>query len=85
MGMIHQQSFFPGNLLEFDWLTGWLYNNNPICALLRLQVVESAEEPNAQYLQIAETEDVQGTEAAVSVLQNLRFNTHNGLYQDFEM
>lgn len=47
-----------------------------------VQVVESAEEPNTQYLQIAETEDVQGTEAAVSVLQNLRFNTQNGLYQD---
>ncbi|XP_060726877.1 zinc finger protein ZFAT-like isoform X1 [Tachysurus vachellii] len=43
------------------------------------EVVESAEEPNTQYLQIAETEDVQGTEAAVSVLQNLRFNTQNGV------
>lgn len=49
-----------------------------------VQVVESADEPNTQYLQIAETEDVQGTESAVSVLQNIRFNTQNGLYQDFE-
>lgn len=47
-----------------------------------VQVVESAEEPTTQYLQIAETEDVQGTEAAVSVLQNLRFNTQNGLCED---
>lgn len=43
------------------------------------EVVESAEELNTQYLHIAETEDVQGTEAAVSVLQNLRFNTQNGV------
>ncbi|XP_017327742.1 zinc finger protein ZFAT [Ictalurus punctatus] len=43
------------------------------------EVVESADEPNTQYLQIAETEDVQGTESAVSVLQNIRFNTQNGV------
>ncbi|XP_062847085.1 zinc finger protein ZFAT-like [Trichomycterus rosablanca] len=43
------------------------------------EVVESAEEPTTQYLQIAETQETQGTEAAVSVLQNLRFNTQNGV------
>ncbi|TRY94758.1 hypothetical protein DNTS_021629 [Danionella cerebrum] len=42
-------------------------------------VVESAEEPAMQYLHITEAEDAQGTEAAVSALQDLRFNTPNGV------
>uniref|UniRef100_A0A672QVU9 Zinc finger and AT-hook domain containing n=1 Tax=Sinocyclocheilus grahami TaxID=75366 RepID=A0A672QVU9_SINGR len=41
------------------------------------EVVESVEEPAMQYLHIAETEDAQGTETAVSALQDLRFNTQN--------
>uniref|UniRef100_A0A673K966 Cytoplasmic dynein 1 intermediate chain 1-like n=1 Tax=Sinocyclocheilus rhinocerous TaxID=307959 RepID=A0A673K966_9TELE len=41
------------------------------------EVVESVEEPAMQYLHIAETEDPQGTETAVSALQDLRFNTQN--------
>ncbi|XP_057195557.1 zinc finger protein ZFAT-like isoform X2 [Triplophysa rosa] len=43
------------------------------------EVVESVEEPAMQYLHIAETEDPQGTETAVSALQDLRFNTLNGV------
>lgn len=43
------------------------------------EVVESVEEPTMQYLHIAETEDPQGTETAVSALQDLRFNTQNGV------
>ncbi|KAI2655242.1 Cytoplasmic dynein 1 intermediate chain 1 [Labeo rohita] len=43
------------------------------------EVVESVEEPAMQYLHIAETEDPQGTETAVSALQDLRFNTQNGV------
>lgn len=46
-----------------------------------IQVVESVEEPAMQYLHIAETEDPQGTETAVSALQDLRFNTQNGQKQ----
>uniref|UniRef100_A0A8C2J8B7 Zinc finger and AT hook domain containing n=1 Tax=Cyprinus carpio TaxID=7962 RepID=A0A8C2J8B7_CYPCA len=41
------------------------------------EVVESVEESAMQYLHIAETEDPQGTETAVSALQDLRFNTQN--------
>ena len=40
-------------------------------------VEQSVEEPLTQYLHITETEDPQGTEAAVSALQDLRF-TENG-------
>uniref|UniRef100_A0A8C1FCF6 Zinc finger and AT hook domain containing n=1 Tax=Cyprinus carpio carpio TaxID=630221 RepID=A0A8C1FCF6_CYPCA len=43
------------------------------------EVVESVEESAMQYLHIAETEDPQGTETAVSALQDLRFNTQNGV------
>ncbi|XP_028836107.1 zinc finger protein ZFAT [Denticeps clupeoides] len=43
------------------------------------EVVESVEESATQYLQITEAEDAQGTEAAVSALQDLRFNTQNGV------
>ncbi|XP_077068608.1 zinc finger protein ZFAT isoform X3 [Siphateles boraxobius] len=43
------------------------------------EVVESVEEPAMQYLHIAEAEDPQGTETAVSALQDLRFNTQNGV------
>lgn len=46
--------------------------------LVFIQVVESVEEPAMQYLHIAEAEDPQGTETAVSALQDLRFNTQNG-------
>ncbi|XP_015212586.1 zinc finger protein ZFAT isoform X1 [Lepisosteus oculatus] len=43
------------------------------------QVVESSlDEPSTQYLHITETEDLQGTEAAVAALQDLRYNTENG-------
>ncbi|XP_022530053.2 zinc finger protein ZFAT [Astyanax mexicanus] len=52
---------------------------NSSLGLNQWEVVESVEEPSAQYLQIAETEDAQGTEDAVSALQNLRFNTQNGV------
>uniref|UniRef100_A0A674C8S0 Zinc finger and AT-hook domain containing n=1 Tax=Salmo trutta TaxID=8032 RepID=A0A674C8S0_SALTR len=41
-------------------------------------VEQSVEEPLTQYLHITETEDPQGTEAAVSALQDLRF-TENGV------
>ncbi|KAL7874979.1 hypothetical protein SRHO_G00059490 [Serrasalmus rhombeus] len=53
--------------------------DNDHLGLNQWEVVESVEEANTQYLQIAETEDAQGTEAAVSALQNLRFNTQNGV------
>ncbi|KAJ8415785.1 hypothetical protein AAFF_G00403420 [Aldrovandia affinis] len=43
------------------------------------EVVESLEESSTQYLHITETEDLQGTEAAVSALQDLRYNTENGV------
>ncbi|XP_036395514.1 zinc finger protein ZFAT-like isoform X2 [Megalops cyprinoides] len=43
------------------------------------EVVESLEEPSTQYLHITETDDLQGTEAAVSALQDLRYNTENGV------
>lgn len=44
-------------------------------------VVESSvEESSTQYLHITETEDLQGTEAAVAALQDLRYNTENGKY-----
>ncbi|XP_072536439.1 zinc finger protein ZFAT isoform X2 [Salminus brasiliensis] len=52
---------------------------NSSLGLNQWEVVESVGEPSTQYLQIAETEDAQGTEAAVSALQNLRFNTQNGV------
>ncbi|MBN3314639.1 ZFAT protein, partial [Atractosteus spatula] len=43
------------------------------------EVVESSlDEPSTQYLHITETEDLQGTEAAVAALQDLRYNTENG-------
>lgn len=45
--------------------------------------MESVEEPAMQYLHIAETEDPQGTETAVSALQDLRFNTQNGINSYF--
>ncbi|XP_041105172.1 zinc finger protein ZFAT-like [Polyodon spathula] len=44
----------------------------------REHVVESSvEESSTQYLHITETEDLQGTEAAVAALQDLRYNTEN--------
>uniref|UniRef100_A0A8C8CFA4 Zinc finger and AT hook domain containing n=1 Tax=Oncorhynchus tshawytscha TaxID=74940 RepID=A0A8C8CFA4_ONCTS len=50
-----------------------------VLGLNQWEVVEqSVEEPLTQYLHITETEDPQGTEAAVSALQDLRF-TENGL------
>ncbi|XP_066571948.1 zinc finger protein ZFAT isoform X2 [Amia ocellicauda] len=43
------------------------------------EVVESTlEESATQYLHITESEDLQGTEAAVAALQDLRYNTENG-------
>ncbi|XP_064817334.1 zinc finger protein ZFAT-like [Oncorhynchus masou masou] len=50
-----------------------------VLGLNQWEVVEqSVEEPLTQYLHITETEDPQGTEAAVSALQDLRF-TENGV------
>ncbi|XP_035281526.1 zinc finger protein ZFAT-like isoform X5 [Anguilla anguilla] len=43
------------------------------------EMMESLEEPSTQYLHITETKDLQGTEAAVSALQDLRYNTENGV------
>ncbi|KAJ8288164.1 hypothetical protein COCON_G00008230 [Conger conger] len=43
------------------------------------EVVESLEEPSTQYLHITETKNLQGTEATVSALQDLRYNTENGV------
>ncbi|KAL4616892.1 zinc finger protein ZFAT isoform X1 [Arapaima gigas] len=43
------------------------------------EVVESLKEPSTQYLHITETDELQGTEAAVSALQDLRYNTENGV------
>lgn len=48
-------------------------------SLNQWEVVESVEEPAMQYLHIAETEDPQGTETAVSALQDLRFNMQNAV------
>ncbi|XP_053104939.1 zinc finger protein ZFAT isoform X2 [Hemicordylus capensis] len=39
---------------------------------------EVSEETSAQYLHIADTEDVQGTQAAVAALQDLRYTSDNG-------
>ncbi|XP_052000064.1 zinc finger protein ZFAT-like [Xyrauchen texanus] len=52
---------------------------NDSLGLNQWEVVESVEEPAMEYLHITETEDPQGTEAAVSALQDLRFNTQNGV------
>ncbi|XP_041758507.1 zinc finger protein ZFAT [Coregonus clupeaformis] len=50
-----------------------------VLGLNQWEVVEqSMEQPLTQYLHITETEDTQGTEAAVSALQDLRF-TENGV------
>ncbi|KAJ8354340.1 hypothetical protein SKAU_G00219070 [Synaphobranchus kaupii] len=43
------------------------------------EVVESLEEPSTQYLHITETEVPQVTETTVSALQDLRYNTENGV------
>ncbi|KAL2084453.1 hypothetical protein ACEWY4_019971 [Coilia grayii] len=43
------------------------------------QVVDSLEESSTQFLHIAETEDSQGTEEAVTTLQDLHFTTENGV------
>ncbi|XP_023370709.1 zinc finger protein ZFAT isoform X4 [Otolemur garnettii] len=40
--------------------------------------VEAPEEPSTQYLHIAEAEDVQGTQAAVAALQDLRYTSESG-------
>ncbi|XP_062394694.1 zinc finger protein ZFAT-like isoform X2 [Sardina pilchardus] len=42
------------------------------------EVVESLEEQSTQFLHITETEDSQGTEEAVTTLQDLHFATQNG-------
>ncbi|XP_019506830.1 PREDICTED: zinc finger protein ZFAT isoform X4 [Hipposideros armiger] len=39
---------------------------------------EMAEEPSTQYLHITEAEDVQGTQAAVAALQDLRYTSESG-------
>lgn len=40
---------------------------------------ETSEEPSTQYLHITEAEeDVQGTQAAVAALQDLRYTSENG-------
>lgn len=39
---------------------------------------ETPEEPSTQYLYITEAEDVQGTQAAVAALQDLRYTSENG-------
>ncbi|XP_066539989.1 zinc finger protein ZFAT-like isoform X2 [Hoplias malabaricus] len=46
------------------------------------EVIETVEEPNTQYLRITEMEEAQGTEDAVSALQNLRFKTQNASAAD---
>nr|XP_023668819.1 zinc finger protein ZFAT isoform X1 [Paramormyrops kingsleyae] len=43
------------------------------------EVGESLKETPTQYLHITETEDLQGTEAAVSALQDLRYNADNAV------
>uniref|UniRef100_A0A8D1A956 Zinc finger protein ZFAT n=1 Tax=Sus scrofa TaxID=9823 RepID=A0A8D1A956_PIG len=45
----------------------------------RSPATEAAEEPSTQYVHITEAEeDVQGTQAAVAALQNLRYNSESG-------
>lgn len=39
---------------------------------------EVSEETSTQYLHITEAEDVQGTQAAVAALQDLRYTSENG-------
>lgn len=39
---------------------------------------ETPEEPSTQYLYITEAEDVQGTQAAVAALQDLRYTSESG-------
>ncbi|XP_031431515.1 zinc finger protein ZFAT isoform X2 [Clupea harengus] len=48
-------------------------------ALGQWEVVESLEEQSTQFLHITETEDSQGTEEAVTALQDLHFTTQNGV------
>lgn len=49
------------------------------CPVFAQPATEAAEEPAAQYLHIAEAEeDVQGTQAAVAALQDLRYTSESG-------
>ncbi|XP_063155771.1 zinc finger protein ZFAT [Candoia aspera] len=42
------------------------------------QTIEISEETSTQYLHITEAEDLQGTQAAVAALQDLRYTSENG-------
>ncbi|XP_074058643.1 zinc finger protein ZFAT [Macrotis lagotis] len=56
-------------LVESDGDTKWE---------ITTEISEESEEPSTQYLHITEAEDVQGTQAAVAALQDLRYTSENG-------
>uniref|UniRef100_A0A8C7LXQ6 Zinc finger and AT hook domain containing n=1 Tax=Oncorhynchus mykiss TaxID=8022 RepID=A0A8C7LXQ6_ONCMY len=81
---VEQQGGVKCPVCDYVYGTKWEMNrhlkNKHGLKVIQSDVVEqSVEEPLTQYLHITETEDPQGTEAAVSALQDLRFTENEGL------
>ncbi|XP_055482690.1 zinc finger protein ZFAT [Psammomys obesus] len=73
-----QQGGLKCPVCSFVYGTKWEFNRHLKNKHGLKPATETPEEPSTQYLYITEAEDVQGTQAAVAALQDLRYTSENG-------
>lgn len=73
-----QQGGLKCPVCSFVYGTKWEFNRHLKNKHGLKPATETPEEPSTQYLYITEAEDVQGTQAAVAALQDLRYTSESG-------
>ncbi|XP_029404075.1 zinc finger protein ZFAT isoform X1 [Mus pahari] len=73
-----QQGGLKCPVCSFVYGTKWEFNRHLKNKHGLKPAAETPEEPSTQYLYITESEDVQGTQAAVAALQDLRYTSESG-------
>lgn len=73
-----QQGGLKCPVCSFVYGTKWEFNRHLKNKHGLKSATETPEEPSTQYLYITEAEDVQGTQAAVAALQDLRYTSESG-------
>uniref|UniRef100_A0A8C6IAE1 Zinc finger protein ZFAT n=1 Tax=Mus spicilegus TaxID=10103 RepID=A0A8C6IAE1_MUSSI len=73
-----QQGGLKCPVCSFVYGTKWEFNRHLKNKHGLKPAAETPEEPSTQYLYITEAEDVQGTQAAVAALQDLRYTSESG-------
>lgn len=77
-----QQGGLKCPVCSFVYGTKWEFNRHLKNKHGLKPAAETPEEPSTQYLYITEAEDVQGTQAAVAALQDLRYTSESGGHRD---